>query len=328
MQRVDKDMISKYDVAIRPHIIWFKEQIKNSSEGVIRLRIIDLKNEMGKDFVEKDDVTVYSRLKDILLENGIKVVMGHLENKDKLLIMSLAKEEDIVSSADASYARHKKTADRQGVTYAEYTSNEHYRNRGVVPQSENIDCPLYFGEYIEKKYVSRMFDEPTVFEYPKDDMGRIIDNRKPYDFLCKRGLKIKHVASCLRRKKSDNTEFAVGGIREYWGYLIRRNSIPDYWVLSGWDNRESLEPMYVWVIKKDEIIENQLVKMKNVPFYNRDSFTIYLNIKGINKMSKYEVSSKLDKLKEICKFEANIEVICSNINIRAEIIEWYSTYFR
>lgn len=324
------DMVSKYEIAIKPHIPWFKEQIEKSKDGIIRVSIKDIRKEMGEDFHSAHDTTIYSRLKDVLLEEGIKTTMGHLENKDKLLIMSKANENEIVTSADASYARHKKVAEKQGLTYAEYTSNEHYKNRGVKPQSENTDCPLYFGEYIEKKYVSQIFDEPIPFEYPKDDMGRIIDNRKPYDFICKQGFKIKHVTSCLRYKKSGNTEIDIGSDRQYWEYLIRRNQIPDYWVLSGWNNRESLTPLYVWIIKKDEIIENQLIKMKNVPFWNRDSFTIYFNKKGIEKMSQYEASKKLEQLKDICKLgiELDFEVICSNINIRAEIIEWYLTYFR
>lgn len=293
-------MISKYEKAIKPHVSWFKEQIGKSNDDIIRISIKDLRSEMGNDFAYVHDTTIYSRIRDILLENGIKVKMGHLANKDKLLLMSKVEDSEIVNATDALYFRHKKTAENQGLTYSEYDKKFDYKNYGVLPKEENRGCPLYFGEYIEEKYVSQIFEDPVQFEYPRDDMGRIIDRSKPYDFLCKQGLKIKHAASCLRRKDSGNTEVAVGSIREYWGYLIRRNSVPDYWIFSGWDNRESLEPMYVWMIKRDEKIDNQLVEMKNVPFYSRDTFTIYFNKKGIEKMSKYEVSDKLDKLKIVC----------------------------
>lgn len=299
--------MSKYEAAIKPYIEWFKEQIEKSNDDIIRMSIKSLRSEMGIDFINIHDTTIYSCLKDVLLENGIKVTMGHLKNKDKLLIMCKAKDEEILTSADARYMRASKVAEKQGMTFSEYDRILGYRANGGLPKEENVDCSLYFGEYIEKKYVSKIFEDPIPFEFPKDELGRIIDKRKPYDFLCKQGLKIKHAASCLRRKESNNTEVAVGSVREYWGYLIRRNPIPDYWVLPGWNDRESLEPMYVWIIRGHDEFLTQVMYDKGYQFQDRDSFTIYFNEKGIKKMKKYEVTDKLDKLKDICMNVRNNE---------------------
>ena len=295
------EIVSKYGKAILPHLGWFREQIALSKDDIIRVSIKNIRLEMGSEFADIHDTTIYSRLRDILLENGIKVVMGHLENKDKLLVMSKAKKNEIASAADTRYLRAIKTAEKQGLTFAEYDKKLDHNTYGSLPQEENIDCPLYFGQYIEEKYVSQIFEDPVPFTFPIDELGRITDTRKPYDFLCKQGFKIKHVASCLRTRKSDNKEIDVGSDRKYWGWLIRRNPIPDYWMISGWDNRESLEPLFVWMIKGHEEFLTQMMYDKGHQFYDRDSFTIYFNEKGIKKMKKYEVTDKLDQLKDVCR---------------------------
>jgi hypothetical protein len=299
-------MVSKYN-KILEHLDWFKEQIKNSKEGIIRVKLKDVVSEMlGQEFVEISDDSICSRLKDILLENGIKIKVEHINisrdnlniSKDKVLTMEMASENEIVKSADAMYLRCIKNAEKKGITIKEYQKSCEYEyKRGLGSIEDNKDCGRYFGEYIERKYVFQIFEDPVPFEFPKDELGRITDNRKPYDYLCCKGLKLKHISSCIREDKS-HIQKLTGEKLPYFAYAIRRNKIPDQFVLSAWDNRESLKPLFVWIIKGKEMFQTQI---SNKPFWERDTFTIYFNSKGINKMKKYEVTDKLEKLKEVCR---------------------------
>lgn len=293
------DMTSKYEKAIQQHIPWLKEQIVASKNGEINVKVKILAKEMGEEFVKLTDIAIYSRLRDILLEHGIKVEMTHVTGniKDKILIMRMADESEIISARDAVHMRAINVAKKRG-----YTSTTEYRNEmnhemgRFSAYSDNSECPTYFGQYIEEKYVSQIFDHPVPFEFPKDELGRITDNHKPYDYLCKKGLKIKMVSSVCHTSPSKVSK-VTGDMLPYFEYAIRKNSVPDYYILSAWDNRESLDPLFVWIIKSNEIfITTQSRKL----FWDRENLSISFNENGIKKMKQYEANDKLDKLKEIC----------------------------
>ena len=84
------------------------------------------------------------------------------------------------------------------------------------------------------------------------------DIKKPYDWTCKNGFKIKHIASCLRFDAIHPP---------YWGYNIRNNKIPDYFILSAWDNRDSLMPEHIWMIQRDTILKSQRYQPIPIPFW-------------------------------------------------------------
>ena len=273
---------SKYDVAIKRHLSRFKEQIVTSKNGEINVVVKSLAKEMGKDFVSLSENAIYSRVKDILLGYGIKVKMGHLDNdsKDKVLIMSIALESEILTSVEVNRIRREKSAKNKGFrTTVEYENSIKYQNGTCIGAMEKMtDCPLYFGQYIEKNFVVPLFDLDEFYDIGG---GGLIT--KPVDWKCKNGFKIKHVASCLRKCKDR---------QDYWGFNIYNNSIPDYFILSGWDNRTSLKPEYIWMIKGDEIIVTERTKK---PFWDREMFTIYYTPSNILKVEKYEI----DKVKEL-----------------------------
>jgi hypothetical protein len=122
------------------------------------------------------------------------------------------------------------------------------------------------------------------------------DKKQPYDWVCRNGLKIKHIASSTivddyHRSPVSNTPIP------YWQYAIRRNQVPDYFILSAWDNRESLTPMYIWIIKGHEDFRTQT---SNRPFWGRMSWNVYATKKGIARMDKYQMINKLEELKSVC----------------------------
>ncbi len=292
-----------YRKTITPHLPFFKEQIDKNKDKCVIFKIKDIRNEMGSDFTDKHDNTIYSRLRDILLENGIKVMMDTHKDGDKLLIMKTAKPEEIISTAEIRKIRQQKAAINAGFSSpTEYVNNRNYII-GIYqgPESENKGCARYFGEYIEQKYVSQIFEDPIPFKGPH--CGQHCE--KKYDFECKNGFKVKHIASCVR---IDNYHVSYSGDPiPYWGYLIRKNNVPDYWILSAWDNRESLEPLYVWIINGHQEFKTRYsYRENNKPFWDRATWIVRATNKGIDRMSKYDASDKLNQLKEVCRITKQI----------------------
>lgn len=303
-------MISSYEKALKPHIEWIKEQIVNANERIendrkekdviekgeaeIGIKLIDLKTAMGPEFINKHNKSVYQMVKDILLENGIKMRQGHAIDGEKVLYLSFAEESRIISATEARYLRLAKTAKNKGITGSYITNYDHLKGK-YGHMDENPECSHYFGTFVEREYVMSVFEDVKIFEYPKDEWGRRVDTHKPYDWICKNGYKVKHAASCIR---TDNYHtYRDGTPIPYFNFSIKRNEEVDYWMLSAWDNRDSLVPMFVWMIKGKEDFITQAGRR---PFWDRDYFKIYITKKGLDRMSGYEIEKKLEELIDIC----------------------------
>lgn len=150
-----------------------------------------------------------------------------------------------------------------------------------LPISENPECERYFGEFIAENYVMKTFEDPSP----------ALPNNPWYDWTCKKGEKIQHKARCLSHFK---------GKSSHWNFIyIRYNIIPnyddlaDYFIFSGWDDRDSLNPLHVWIFHKDDIVRGRPIWMGN-------SLAITNTPECLKEFEKYEVTNRLNKLKEIC----------------------------
>ncbi len=84
----------KYAQAIAKDVNWLKDQIDQSSDGKIRVRIRDIAKQMGPDFDKKSDTAIYWGLKFVLFHEGIVVDTGTAKDKSKLLVMRRGTEND------------------------------------------------------------------------------------------------------------------------------------------------------------------------------------------------------------------------------------------
>jgi hypothetical protein len=84
----------KYAQAIAKDVMWLKEQITESPDKKIRLKVRDIANAMGGEFVKKSDTAIYWGLKFVLFHEGIVVDTGTAKDKSKLLVMRTATPED------------------------------------------------------------------------------------------------------------------------------------------------------------------------------------------------------------------------------------------
>lgn len=91
-----KTKYSKYEDAIKnPTILpWLLEKIKNSKDKIIRMRTKDLAENMGKEFANKNEDSIYWALKFVLFHKGIVVLKGTSKRNEHMLIMRERNEED------------------------------------------------------------------------------------------------------------------------------------------------------------------------------------------------------------------------------------------
>ena len=150
-----------------------------------------------------------------------------------------------------------------------------HRTGRSSPMSENVECTTYFGIWIAENYIFKTFEDAD--KAPYGTIG--------YDWICNKGMKIQCKARCL---DSSNR----------WNYNIANrkgdyNTIADYFIISAWDNRESLNPLHVWVFHRDDIIRGK-------PFLMRLSISISNTENGLEEFKEFEVTNRLDKLKQLC----------------------------
>jgi hypothetical protein len=84
----------KYAQSIAKDVGWLKEQIIASPDKKIRLKVRDIANAMGPEFVKKSDTAIYWGLKFVLFHEGLVVDTGTAKDKSKLLVIRTATPED------------------------------------------------------------------------------------------------------------------------------------------------------------------------------------------------------------------------------------------
>lgn len=191
--------------------------------------------------------------------------------------------------------------------------NERYRekcyNKGIFgPMSENEGCADYFGKYIGEELFKRFLS--TIFEH----VEHMNYKNKGFDFICKNPRQefiniYQHLM--LERNKEYRIQLKMKCLVDqgrYWKFWIEHNNIIDYFILVGWDNREYLNILHIWIFHKDNIVKEE-------KFWKRDSVTITNKPEYLAKFGEYKLKNEkvpkelLQKLKE----EFGINKKCNDI---------------
>lgn len=168
------------------------------------------------------------------------------------------------------------TAHKNGFkNYQEYSTNLKHISGKSKSMSENKDCSSYLGVHIAERLLSKIFN--NVQRMPYGNEG--------YDFICNKGYKIDVKSACLHKK------------RNTWIFHIRNNKLTEYFLLLAFGERENLDPIYIWLIKGDEIIKTRKYIGK---LNNKESLSIINNSKYVTYFNKYEQIDKLEKLIVCC----------------------------
>ena len=96
----------------------------------------------------------------------------------------------------------------------------------------NRNCSMFLGVHIAEQILSKIFENVEVM--PIGNPG--------YDFICNNGYKIDVKSSCLHGD----------GL---WSFDFSKNKIADYFLCLAFDNRENLEPKYMWLLPSN-IVNN------------------------------------------------------------------------
>jgi len=201
-----------------------------------------------------------------------------------------------------SYNEYRKTLNSQkGEYHNKYCREYHWSTGKCLPISANEDSGIFFGkcigEELFKDFLLIIFENVKMKGYKDGGIDFVCSNPRkefidkyPYLKLEKNkeyGIQLK--SRCLTDREG----------RIKYEFPILYNDKPDYYILSGWDNRESLQPMYIWMIKKDEAIRYGKGCVTKKIFWKREKFCITDRPKYIKEFRKYELKDELEKLKEL-----------------------------
>lgn len=164
-----------------------------------------------------------------------------------------------------------------------------YKNGKHLPMNISKGSPIYLGVYIAENILPDIFESPEMMPY----------GNKGYDAVCKVGHKIDVKSSIFQHNNNR------------WKFAINQNKIADYFLLIAFDNREELNVIHIWIIKSDEIIgKRNLFRTKKLN--ELETLVITNNNKNLTEFSKYELSDKIDKVKEVCMMFKNRNVTRNN----------------
>lgn len=169
---------------------------------------------------------------------------------------------------------------------------EKLRRLGHLPMEDDEDCALYFGVIRGEA----LFEEflLTIFEYVK----RMKHGNKGFDFICKNPRKEfidKYPQFGFVRDKEYKFDLKVRCLNQAQFYFpVKYNAIADYFILVGWNDRNSLEPLHIWIFYRNDNIRGRL-------FWRIDTFTITNKSLYLLQFQKHELKDEIDKLKDIIK---------------------------
>src|SRR3990167_1732522 len=148
-------------------------------------------------------------------------------------------------------------------------------NRGThSPMSDNEDCSSYLGIYITEIKIGRKL-LPILFGAIEKEMPA---NNPGFEFIVKGGYKIQFKARTLKNTNK-------------WSFRIDYNNIADYFILVAFNDRENLDIIHIWVIKKDDIIRGK-------KFFDRETISITNCCKKLLEFQKYDQIEKYRQIKE------------------------------
>ena len=163
--------------------------------------------------------------------------------------------------------------------YAEVVKERNWNKGKYTPLLESGDSSSYLGVHIGERKIARII-LPMILGNVKKEM---VYGNPGFDFIVE-GYKEDIKVDIKSRKLSDNR----------WSFMIRHNNISDYFLLIGFDNRENLYCMHIWLFHRDDIIR------KGSKFWKREIFSIANTPKGLKEFEKYEYTKILSEEERDC----------------------------
>lgn len=153
---------------------------------------------------------------------GVELVVG-----DNVTQNAIDRYKYICRDCAREYNREHDKSNRKHINERKREWN--HRTGRQQPISKNKTCPSYIGVFVAERVLSRVFKHVEIQPY----------GNRGFDFICGCGYKIDVKSSCRRRSKK---------CADSWMFHIDKNQIADHFLCLALDDRESLNPEYVWLI--------------------------------------------------------------------------------
>lgn len=118
--------------------------------------------------------------------------------------------------------------------YIRHKEHDYYVGNHI-PMNENKSCSIWLGVHIAEQMLSNYFDDIKIMPY----------GNKGFDYICNKGYKIDVKSGCLIQPNG------------YWTFHINKNSIPDYFLCIGFNNRINTIPLKLWLIPS-HVVSNKM----------------------------------------------------------------------
>jgi len=148
--------------------------------------------------------------------------------------------------------------DQQCAYQREYQQEWRHRTGRSKPMSEHRECSLYLGVVVAERVLSHVFK----------NVQRMPMNNPGYDFICGHDYMVDVKSSCRHHHKkcADN-----------WTFTIRRNQIAQYFLMLAFNNRNDLDPEYIWLIPADETNHLMLASISETTLAKWDEYALDIN---------------------------------------------------
>lgn len=176
---------------------------------------------------------------DVVLDDDNRASSGNICKKCQSAYAKEYRAKNIDAIRKKAHQWYLKNAEavieRVGMRHALHREDDNKRRReasyanGTLPMSENRECAPFLGVYVAEEVLCKVFK--NVERMPYHNTG--------YDFRCNNGYLIDSKASCTITKHAKSPR---------WKFNIAKNQIADYFLFIAFDDRERLNPLYLWLI--------------------------------------------------------------------------------
>ena len=136
---------------------------------------------------------------------------------------------------------------------ARLESEKDRRRRGVKSMQDNKACAKWLGVHVAEQVLQRVFKNVTPM--PHDNPG--------FDFICGQGYKVDVKSSCIRPPA--------------WVFSSRKNQTADYFLCLAFDNRDNLNPLYLWLIPGELVEDHYLVSISESRLEKWNEYKLNIN---------------------------------------------------
>ncbi len=186
-------------------------------------------------------------------------------------------------------------------SHSNYQQLKQYERGDCIPMDMNERCSSYLGIYIaEKRFASLILN--LIFE----NVEMMPNNNKGFDATCNKARK-GFISKYPQFKLESDKEYKIDvkssclylnpSSVDYWHFDIKGNKMSDYFLCLSFDNRETLNVKYVWLIMSDEIVG--IITPYGHKINEHKGFTVSNSERALRKYVEYELMRKLDNINEL-----------------------------